>query len=155
LATAGVRQFLDIGSGIPTEGNIHEIAQEVAPDSRVVYVDIDPDAVAESLEILEGNERATAVRADLRTPGGVLEHRGVRRMLDFDQPVGLLLVAVLHFVPDDAEVYDAVAKLVAALAPGSYLVATHAAAEAFLPDGRLARWWLVRQAQRQVQQGGG
>lgn len=131
LADAGVRQFLDIGSGIPTEGNVHEIAQEIAPDSRVVYVDIDPVAVAESLEILDGNERATAVRADLRSPQTVLDHPGVRRLLDFDQPIGLLLASVLHFVPDDTQAYDAVARLVAALAPGSYLVVSHAATESF------------------------
>jgi hypothetical protein len=131
LADAGVRQFLDIGSGIPTEGNVHDIAQQVAPDSRVVYVDIDPVAVAESLEILDGNERVTAVCADLRSPQTVLDHPGVRRMLDFDQPIGLLLASVLHFVPDDTQAYDAVAQLVAALAPGSYLVVSHAATESF------------------------
>jgi len=139
LADAGVRQFLDIGSGIPTEGNVHEIAQEVAPDSRVVYVDIDPVAVAESLEILDGNERATAIRADLRSPQTVLNHPGVRRLLDFDQPIGLLVASVLHFVPDDTQAYDAVAQLVAALAPGSYLVVSHAATESFAHGSERAK----------------
>jgi SAM-dependent methyltransferase len=131
VVDAGVRQFLDIGSGIPTAGNVHEIAQDVAPDTRVVYVDIDPMAVAESLEILEGNKLATAIRADLRRPQAILDHPNLRRLLDFRQPVGLLLVGVLHFVPDDTEANDAVAQLVAALAPGSYVVVCHAAAEAF------------------------
>jgi SAM-dependent methyltransferase len=131
LADAGVRQFLDIGSGMPTEGNVHEIVQEIAPEARVVYVDIDPIAVAESLEILEGNDRATAIHGDLRKPQAILDHPQVRRLLDFDQPVGLLLVAVLHFVPDDAEAYDAVSHLLAALAPGSYLALSHSAAEGF------------------------
>jgi hypothetical protein len=137
VAKAGVRQFLDIGSGIPTAGNVHEIAQEVTPDARVVYVDLDPVAVAESLEILEGNDRATAIRADLRSPQDILRHPTVRRHLDLDQPVGLLLVAVLHFVPDQAQAYDAVAHLVDALAPGSYLVVSHAAAETYLPETHL------------------
>jgi trans-aconitate methyltransferase len=133
LVDAGVRQFLDLGSGIPTVGNVHEIAQEKAPDARVVYVDIDPVAVSESLEILDGNERATAVRADLRSPQAVLDHPGVRRLLDFDQPIGLVLAAVLHFVPEDSQAYDVVAQLVTALAPGSYLVVSHIAAESFMP----------------------
>jgi SAM-dependent methyltransferase len=131
LAEAGLGQFLDIGSGIPTEGNVHEIAQAIAPDSHVVYVDIDPIAVAESLEILDGNERATAIRADLRSPQTILDHPGVRRLLAFDQPIVLLIASVLHFVPDDSQAYDAVAELVAALAPGSYLVVSHAARESF------------------------
>lgn len=131
LADAGVRQFLDIGSGIPTEGNVHEIAQGVAPDARVVYVDIDPVAVAESLQILDGNQGATAIRADLRSPQTFLDHPDVRRLLDFDQPIGLLLVAVLHFVPEDTQAYDVVAHLLTALASGSYLVVSHAATETF------------------------
>jgi SAM-dependent methyltransferase len=134
LVEAGVRQFLDVGSGIPTEGNVHEIAQETAPDSRVVYVDIDPVAVAESLEILDGNDRATAVRADLRTPSAILEHHRVRRLFDFDQPIGVLLVAVMHFVPDETQAYDVVAEFAAALGSGGHLVVSHIAAESFLPD---------------------
>jgi 23S rRNA U2552 (ribose-2'-O)-methylase RlmE/FtsJ len=129
LADNGVRQFLDLGSGIPTVGNVHEIAQGVAPGSRVVYVDIDPVAVSESLEILEGNAHATAVRADLRSPGAVLGHHQVRRMLDFDRPVAVLLCAVLHFVPDDAVAKAAVAELVDAVPSGSYLVVSHAGTE--------------------------
>jgi hypothetical protein len=131
LADSGVRQFLDIGSGMPTEGNVHEIAQEIAPEARVVYVDIDPVAVAESLEILEHNPTATAICSDLRQPRAILDHPQTRRLLDFSQPVGLLLVAVLHFVPDDAEAHAAVAELRAALTPGSYLAISHVAAEGF------------------------
>jgi hypothetical protein len=137
LAGAGLRQFLDIGSGIPSEGNVHEIAQAIAPDSHVVYVDIDPVAVAESLEFLGGNEYATAIRADLRSPQTILDHPGVRRLLAFDQPIVLLIASVLHLVPDDTQAYDAVAQLVAALAPGSYLVVSHAATESFpISEGR-------------------
>jgi SAM-dependent methyltransferase len=128
-ADAGIRQFLDIGSGIPTEGNVHEIVQRVAPEAKVVYVDIDPVAVAESLELLEGNDRATAIRADLRQPQEILAHRQVRSMLDFDQPICLLLAAVLHFVPDDDLAHGAVNELRAALAPGSYVVMSHTTAD--------------------------
>jgi SAM-dependent methyltransferase len=133
LLDAGVRQFLDLGSGIPTEGNVHEIAQQIAPDSRVVYVDIDPVAVAESLEILDGNDLATAIRADLRAPKAILEHPAVRRLLDFGQPIGLLMAAVLHFADEEPQVYNVVEELVTALAPGSYLVVSHVAAESFNP----------------------
>jgi hypothetical protein len=134
LAAAGIRQFLDIGSGIPTERNVHEIAEEVTPDARVVYVDIDPTAVAESLEILEGNDRAIAIRADLRRPRLILDHPAVRRLLDFGQPIGLIMAAVLHFVPDDTQAYGAVTQLFDALAPGSFLVISHTSTEVFWPD---------------------
>lgn len=130
LLDAGVRQFLDIGSGIPTEGNVHEIAQEIAPDARVVYVDIDPVAVAESLEILDGNESATAVYGDLRRPQAILDHPQVRNLLDFDQPVGLLMVAVLHFITDDDEAVDAISQYLDAFPAGSYLAVSHGAPEA-------------------------
>jgi hypothetical protein len=129
LADNGMRQFLDIGSGIPTVGNVHEIAQGVWPESRVVYADIDPVAVSESLEILEGNAHAIAIRADVRSPRAVLGHPQVRRMLDFDQPVAVLLCAVLHFVPDDAEAKAAVTELMDAVPSGSYLVVSHTGTE--------------------------
>ncbi len=124
LAESGVRQFLDIGSGIPTAGNVHEVAQAV-PDARVVYVDIDPVAVAESLEILDGNDRATALRGDLRDPASILGHRDVLRLIDFDQPVGVLIVSMLHFIADLGEAQDAVGQIVQALAPGSHVAISH------------------------------
>jgi hypothetical protein len=135
VAEAGVRQFLDIGSGIPTVGNVHEIAQAVDPECRVVYVDIDPVAVAESLDLLAGNANATAIRGDLRGAREVLEHPSVREMLDLTQPVGLIMAAVLHFVPEDVLADEAVARLLGAVGPGSYLVVSHAAAESFMPPG--------------------
>jgi O-methyltransferase involved in polyketide biosynthesis len=131
LTEAGVRQFLDIGSGMPTQGNVHEIAQQIAADAQVVYVDIDPVAVSESLEILADNDRATAIHADLRQPQAILDHPLVRKHLDFDQPIALLLMAVLHFVPDDDEAHAAVSVLLDALAPGSYLAVSHVATEGF------------------------
>ena len=129
LASVGVDQYIDIGAGIPTQGNVHEILADVRPQARVVYVDIDQLAVAESMDLLAGNDRATAVRGDLRDPGPILAHSEVRRLLDLDQPVALLLVAVLHFVPDDAVAHNAVELLHRAVAPGSYLVASHGASE--------------------------
>ncbi len=129
LAGIGVRQFLDIGSGMPTQSNVHEVAHHVAPGSRVVYVDIDPVAVAESLDILEGHEHSTAVMGDLLTPQAILDHPEVRKVLDLSQPVALLLMGILHFVPDDTRAHAAVAHLVDALPSGSYLAVSHLAAE--------------------------
>jgi O-methyltransferase involved in polyketide biosynthesis len=128
-AGQGVRQFLDLGAGIPTQGNVHEVADAVIDDARVVYVDIDPVAVSESLDILQGNTRATAVWGDVRDPQPILDNPQVRALIDFDQPVALLLVGVLHFVPDEIA-YDAVQQLLGALAPGSLLIVSHAAADA-------------------------
>jgi SAM-dependent methyltransferase len=129
MAGAGIRQFLDIGSGIPTEGNVHEVAQEAAPGSRVVYVDIDPVAVAHSKAILAGNENAASVEADLRDPTAILADGTVRGLIDFGQPVGVLLVAILHFFADADDPWRIVAALRDALAPGSYLVIGHGTAE--------------------------
>jgi SAM-dependent methyltransferase len=121
-AGAGVRQFLDIGSGIPTADNVHTVAQELVPDARVVYVDVDPVAVEQSRAILGDDPRTVAVHADLRDPATVLERAGA--LLDLDRPVALLLVALLHFVPDDAA--EVLRTYRDALAPGSHLVVSHA-----------------------------
>jgi hypothetical protein len=123
---AGIRQFLDIGSGIPTENNVHQVAQEAAPGSRVVYVDNDDVAVAHSRLILTGNPDAAVIQADLREPAKILADPETQLTLDFTQPVALFLVAVLHFIPDDSEAENIVATLRDALAPGSYLVICHA-----------------------------
>lgn len=129
LARIGVRQFLDVGSGMPTQTSVHEVAEQIAPDSRVVYVDIDPVAVAESLDILDGNERVTAVRGDLRSPQTILDNPQLRQVLDFRQPIALLLMGILHFVPDDDRAHSSVTKLIDALPSGSYLAISHLAAE--------------------------
>ena len=126
LVGAGVRQFLDIGSGIPTVGHVHEIAQHTAPDARVVYVDIDPVAVAHSHEILAGNERTAAVQADVRDPERIVTAPEVRALLDFDQPVAVLVLALFHFIPDAQDPAAILDALTAPLAPGSYLVMSHA-----------------------------
>jgi SAM-dependent methyltransferase len=125
----GIRQFLDIGSGIPTVGNVHEIAQKVDPTAHVAYVDIDPVAVAHSRQILVDNPYATAIREDFAEPRAILDHPQVRGLIDFDKPVALLLVALLHAVRDDRDPYGALATLKDRLAPGSYLVIGHATHE--------------------------
>ncbi|MFE7773775.1 SAM-dependent methyltransferase [Streptomyces sp. NPDC057445] len=123
----GVTQFLDIGSGIPTFGNVHEVAQEASPGARVVYVDHDPVAVAHSQAVLEGNDDAGIAGADLRKPRDILDSPEVADLLDLDRPVALLLVSVLHFIEDADEPHRAVAELRDALAPGSLILVTHAA----------------------------
>jgi SAM-dependent methyltransferase len=125
----GITQFLDIGSGIPTFGNVHEVAQGAAPGAHVVYVDNDPVAVAHSGAVLEGNPTAGIAAADFRDPQAVLNSEPVRRLLDLEQPVALLLVALLHFVKDEEEPGKSLAELRDALAPGSLLVLTHASTE--------------------------
>lgn len=125
LVDAGVRQFLDIGSGIPTAGNVHEIAQRAAPEARVVYVDHDPVAIAHSEQVLQGNDRAAAIQADMREPIAILEHPKTRRLIDFDAPVGLLMVTIFHYVADSDGPMDLMARYRAPLAPGSYLVLSH------------------------------
>jgi SAM-dependent methyltransferase len=127
LASAGVRQYLDLGCGIPTVGSVHTVAQRTAPGATVVYVDVDPVAVACSRAVLAGNYGADAVQADLRHPDTILDHPRTRRLLDLDRPVAVLLVAVLHFVLDDPQ--PILARLHTALAPGSYLVISHFTAD--------------------------
>jgi SAM-dependent methyltransferase len=128
-AEAGVRQFLDIGSGIPTQRNVHEVARETAPGTRVVYADRDDVAVAHSRLILDGDPDATVIQADLRQPDSILADPGTR-ILDFAQPVAVLLLAVLHFLPDAVEPERLVAALRDALPPGSYLVISHGCSDA-------------------------
>ncbi|MBW1600139.1 SAM-dependent methyltransferase [Streptomyces sp. JJ38] len=125
----GVTQFLDIGSGIPTFGNVHEVAQGASPEARVVYVDNDPVAVAHSEAVLDGDERADVLAADFREPQSLLGGEPVKRLLDLDRPVALLLVALLHFVEDSEDPWAAVAQLRDALAPGSLLILTHASTD--------------------------
>ncbi|MDT9696466.1 SAM-dependent methyltransferase [Streptomyces sp. P17] len=128
-AAEGITQFLDIGSGIPTFGNVHEVAQAASPRAHVVYVDHDPVAVAHSQAVLNGDEHTDVVAADLRKPQDILASPQVERLIDLNRPVALLLVAILHFVEDADDPYAAVAELRDALAPGSLLILTHASYE--------------------------
>ncbi|HEX5120195.1 MAG TPA: SAM-dependent methyltransferase [Pseudonocardiaceae bacterium] len=125
LMAAGIRQFLDIGSGIPTLGTVHEIAQAVAPESKVMYVDIDPVAVAHSKAILAGNPLAEVLRADIRRPADILGNDRVTELLDFGEPVAVLLNAVLHFVSDDDDPAGIIGVLRQELVGGSYVTITH------------------------------
>jgi hypothetical protein len=126
LVEHGVTQFLDLGAGIPTVGNVHETAQRANPLCRVAYVDNDAVAVAHSNAILRGNSRATAVRADLRDVDAVLDHAEVRALLDFDQPIVALFIAVLHFIPDSDRPAEIVARYVRRLASGSFVAIAQA-----------------------------
>ncbi|WP_432824404.1 SAM-dependent methyltransferase [Dactylosporangium sp. CA-092794] len=125
LAGQGVRQFLDIGSGIPTRGNVHEVAQAADPEATVVYVDIDDVAVSHGQAILAGNQHAAALHGDLRHPADILADERVRALIDFDRPVAVLLVAVLHFLSDEDDPAGIVRGLAGALAPGSFVAVSH------------------------------
>jgi len=129
LVDQGIRQFLDVGSGIPTVGNVHEVAQDAAGDARVVYVDTDPIAVAHSRAILAGDDRTAVVQADGSDPDALLTDDQVRGLIDLDRPVGLLMVAVLHFVPDERDPPGILARYRSRLVPGSGLAITHASTE--------------------------
>ena len=121
---AGIRQFIDLGSGLPTQGNVHEVAQAVAPDARVVYVDNDAMVVTHSRALLAG-DNTLAVEADLRAPDLIVGNLEVRELVDFDQPIALLLVAILHFIPDEDDPLGIVRRFRDALPSGSYLALSH------------------------------
>ncbi|UGY94542.1 SAM-dependent methyltransferase [Streptomyces gobiensis] len=125
----GITQFLDIGSGIPTFGNVHEVAQAASPQARVVYVDNDAVAVAHSRAVLEGDDTTEVLAADLRSPQDILGSPEVSRLLDLERPVALLLVAVLHFIKDEEDPWKAISQVREAFAPGSLLILTHASTE--------------------------
>jgi S-adenosyl methyltransferase len=126
-AEAGIRQFLDIGSGLPSTNNVHEVAQEAAPESRVVYVDNDPMVLTHARALLDSSPegRTAYMQADLRSPLSIIWSPGVREVLDFREPVALMLVAVLHFLGDEDKPDEVVGTLLDALPPGSYLAASH------------------------------
>ncbi|MGH3786557.1 MAG: SAM-dependent methyltransferase [Pseudonocardiaceae bacterium] len=145
LVGQGITQFLDIGSGIPTEGNVHQVAQVASPLSRVVYVDIDPVAVAHSRAILSENPHADIVQADLRDVETILDDPRARRLIDPTQPLGVLMVAMLHFVPDQADPANIVAQYHKRMLPGSYLVVSHATHEG-RPDQAGSHTELYRRA---------
>jgi hypothetical protein len=121
---AGIRQFLDLGAGLPTQGNVHQVAREIAPDARVVYVDSDPMVVAHA-QALDTGDATAVIQADLRDAARVLEHPETRRLIDFSRPVAVLCMAAVHFI-SGPEAADAVARFRSALGPGSYLALSHA-----------------------------
>jgi SAM-dependent methyltransferase len=130
LARAGISQFLDVGSGLPAAGNVHEIAQGINPDARVIYVDHDPIVLVHARALLACDERTIAVAGDARDPASILGNPDVRSHLDFGRPVAVLFIAVLHFLPDD-DPARVVAAFRDALAPGSHIAISHVAE---LPD---------------------
>lgn len=122
---AGIRQFIDIGSGLPTQGNVHEVAQAVTPDAKVVYVDIDPIVLVHGRALLAKNDTTTVIQGDVRQPEDLLNRPEVRRLIDLDQPVGLLLLGILHHLNDDEDPGGIAARLRAMLPSGSHLVISH------------------------------
>ncbi|MFF3443446.1 SAM-dependent methyltransferase [Streptosporangium sp. NPDC002721] len=126
LVSAGIDQFLDLGAGLPTRDNVHQIAA----GARIVYVDNDPTVLVHGRAILGKNENVTIVEGDVRRPGEILEHPDVREAIDFDRPVGVLLLAIMHFVPDAHDPPGIVATLRRAMAPGSHLALSHVALDA-------------------------
>ena len=128
-AETGISQFIDIGSGLPTLGNTHQVVREVAADARVVYVDNDPMVRAYAGQLLTDSRLTTFVFADLSEPDRVLGNRQLRGLIDFTEPVGLLMTAVLHFVADSSDPWGLVARYIRALAPGSYLALSHVTAD--------------------------
>ena len=114
----GIDQFLDIGSGIPTAGNVHEVAQAANPAARIVYVDIDPAAIAHSRAMLKDNPNAIAIRADARQSDQILNHAEVKRLLDFSRPAAVLFLTLLHYIVDDDQARSVVRTLRDALAAG-------------------------------------
>ncbi|MEV0208739.1 SAM-dependent methyltransferase [Streptomyces sp. NPDC050788] len=126
LVDSGVRQFIDLGSGIPTQGNVHEVAQAASPGARVVYVDNDPVAVAHSASLLADNPDADIVDADIRRPADILGSPQVRKLIDFDRPVAVLMITILHFISPEENPAGIVTAFRDALPDGGWLALTHA-----------------------------
>jgi S-adenosyl methyltransferase len=133
-AQENISQFLDIGAGLPTRGNVHEVARAVNPRARVVYSDHDPVVVAHARALLADTPDVIAVEGDVRYPGHLLTLPAVREVIDFSSPVAVLLVAVLHFVPDSDSPWLAVRFITDHLAPGSYVVISHVASDEITPE---------------------
>jgi hypothetical protein len=127
--TAGVRQFIDIGAGLPTQNNTHEAVHKVAPDARILYVDYDPEVEAYAKPLIRDLPTVDIITADLREPDVILNHPGARAMIDFAEPVGLLMTAVVHFVADENDPWSLMARYRDAVAPGSYLALSHVTAD--------------------------
>jgi hypothetical protein len=125
LAGAGIRQFLDLGTGLPSQNNVHEVAQRVCPDARVVYVDNDPVVLNHAEALLAKDESTAVIGEDMREPERILAHPTVQRMIDFSQPVAVLFVSMLQFVTDDEDPWGVVSAMTEPLVPGSYLALSH------------------------------
>jgi hypothetical protein len=124
-ARAGIRQFIDIGAGLPTQDNVHQVAQRADPGAHVVYADNDAVVVSHGRALLAEDRRTAVIQGDLLQPEEILDHPDLRALIDLDQPVALLLVALLHFIPVESGPDESVARLRDALPPGSYLIVSH------------------------------
>ncbi|GAA4946343.1 SAM-dependent methyltransferase [Actinoplanes utahensis] len=151
-AEVGIRQFLDIGTGLPTADNTHEVAQRHAPDSRVVYVDNDPMVMAHAQALLNSSAegRTAYIEADLNDPEAILAHPVLHDTLDLKQPVGLMLIAVLHFIHGHGAAEPIVSRLLDAMPSGSHLVATHATSDFGTPEQQALYQRLVEQGKSDV-----
>jgi hypothetical protein len=134
MAQQGISQFIDIGSGLPTQNNTHEAVQKVMPSATVAYVDIDPMVAAHSSALLAADGTTTVLTADVRDPDALLGHRKLRALIDLNQPVGVLLTAVMHFVADESDPWGLVARYMAAVAPGSFLALSHGTYDKMPPN---------------------
>lgn len=156
LAAAGIRQFIDIGTGLPTQGHVHEVLQAAAPAARVAYIDHDPVVLVHARALLQGSDRVTVVQGDLRDPDRILGDPALLELIDMGRPVAVLLMAVLHLIGDDKQAMDAVARLYDAIAPGSYLAVSHAVrdphknSEAIAKIHQLYREGPMKDSKRQV-----
>jgi hypothetical protein len=150
IAARGVRQFIDIGAGLPTMGNTHEAVHQVGPGARVIYADIDPAAAAHGRDLLARVRTARYIQADVRDPEALLGHPDVRELIDLTAPVGLLMSSVLHFVSDEDDPRGILAQYLAAVVPGSYLALTHVTADRLPPRAVAAGKDMYRQAGQPV-----
>ncbi len=132
-AAQGIGQFLDLGTGLPSQGHVHEIVAEINPGAHVVYVDYDPVVVNHAKALLVDSDSVTAVEADVRDPVGIMAHPGVTQLIDFSQPVAVLFVAVLHGIPDRDDPAGIVRAFAAGVSPGSYLILSHLTSEGHPP----------------------
>jgi hypothetical protein len=139
MARHGLTQFLDLGSGLPTQNNTHQSVRRVIPNARVVYVDIDPMVAAHGSQLLAGDGSTAVITADLRQPEAVLSHPDLNRLIDFGEPVGVLATDVMHFIGDPSDPWGLVARYMAAVVPGSYLALSHSTRDNVpAPNGILA-----------------
>jgi hypothetical protein len=129
MARNGIGQFIDLGTGLPTKPNVHEVAREILPDARVLYVDNDPMVCAHARALLATNDGVAAIHGDIRAPQAILNHPVTRALIDFDRPVGVLFVAVLHFLTDEDQPWEQVAALRWRMATGSMLAVSHITSE--------------------------
>jgi len=133
-AAAGVRQFLDLGTGLPSQGHVHEVVAETEPDAHVVYVDYDPMVVTHARALLLDSDSVTVIQSDVRDPAGILAHAEVTRLIDWSQPVAVLFLAVLHGIPDEDDPAGIVRAFARHMAPGSYLILSHMTSEGHPPE---------------------